>query len=224
MGTASCQLGCSMDWQLCRQRLCGGPTVLLLELHFKVSGEKRKSYTPTETTLVWHLYMTAHLSPILTRKILKLATTLQNFRLKKKKKKRRKKKSHMRWKKRCYSGVYTWPHISHTPWHEKCVGLLTFVSFEIVARVSLHTFAGNKVDSDQVLDANDYKWHQTESHGLLTMIVLEFRAGGYVDINSFLKTPSFCRRGSFSMYFFPGSRSNSNFLHVGGVLLLSRAT
>ena len=72
-----------------------------LELHFKVSGGKKKeekkkeSYTLAETTLVWHLYMTAHLSPILTRKIYELAATLQSFRLKKDKKK----KSHLLWQK-----------------------------------------------------------------------------------------------------------------------------
>ena len=65
-----------------------------LELHFKVSGGKKKrrekkkeSYTLAETTLVWHLYMTAHLSPILTRKIYELAATLQSLRLKKRQEK-----------------------------------------------------------------------------------------------------------------------------------------
>ena len=38
--------------------------------------EKKKSHILAETTLFWHLYMTAHLSPILTRTICRLAATV----------------------------------------------------------------------------------------------------------------------------------------------------
>ena len=59
--------------QLCERRSSGRPTVLLLELRFKVSGGEKKSHILAETTLFWHLYMTAHLSPILTRTICRRA-------------------------------------------------------------------------------------------------------------------------------------------------------
>ena len=88
MGTATCQLGYLMDWQLCEWRTRSRPTMLLLELHFKVSGEKRKEATNTgrnnavlafcKWLLIsrpyWHHFCCC----------CKLAATLQSFRWKKK--------------------------------------------------------------------------------------------------------------------------------------------
>ena len=54
------------------RRSCCRPTVLLLCYTSKFQVEK-KPHTQAETTLFWRLYRTAHLSPILTRNICRLA-------------------------------------------------------------------------------------------------------------------------------------------------------
>ena len=144
MGAATGQFGYLKNWQLCERRSCGGPTVLLLELHFKVSGGKKKKkslISLAQTTLFWHMYMTAHLSLILTWKMCKLVATLQSFRWKREREREREREkvAFSGRKQRC-CGVCKWLHISRPSWHEKFVGFCKLWN----CRTCMHINAENK--------------------------------------------------------------------------------
>ena len=149
MGTATCQLGYLIDWQLCGRRSCRRPNVVPLELHFKVSGGKKKRrekkrrviYSGRNDAGLAFVHDCTSLTNPDTKNLWDCSYT-SKFEAKKKDKK---KKSHLLWQKwRCSGILYMIARLSPIQTRKKCVVLQTFVSFEIVARVC--TFAENKVD------------------------------------------------------------------------------
>ena len=113
--------------------------MLLLELHFKVPGGQKESHTLAETTLFWHLYTTAHSLSLAHSDIKKCVRLQLHFKVSGEKKK----VMHSGRNKAVLAFVPDCTSLTHpdTTIKKKNVGLQIFVSFQIVARVGLRTFA-----------------------------------------------------------------------------------